>query len=199
MPHGTAIHVWLAWWHCHTHLMSSLLVRRPGTCKPLLPRHPGLPPIVSKHQVVPWEHPESLWFLQPAVCRSEHYFICSLMGRKTLANYHCSQLFPVSSFWTKNTEKTEYTWGEEKARCLSPSRSARSSLCRRELLTNKLVLWKKNAAAFCEAASLINTQPWLSLLSSGFQMRAAGVIRALGSTVSEIITGWDASLLYSVY
>lgn len=48
---------------------------------------------------------------------------------------------------------------------------------------------RENRCSMFEAASLINTQPWLSLLPTGFQMTAAGVIRALGSPVSEIITG----------
>lgn len=48
---------------------------------------------------------------------------------------------------------------------------------------------KEKRCSMFEAASLVNTQPWLSPLPTGFQMTAAGVIRALGSTVSEIITG----------
>lgn len=48
---------------------------------------------------------------------------------------------------------------------------------------------KEKRCSVFEAASLINAPPWLSPLPTGFQMTAAGVIRALGSTVSEIITG----------
>lgn len=58
----------------------------------------------------------------------------------------------------------------------------------KELLANKLALIEKCCGALC-SRSVINTRLWLSRLLTGFQMPAAGVIRALGSTVLEIITG----------
>lgn len=64
------------------------------------------------------------------------------------------------------------------------------SLCVAKGVIDKQVsALKEKCCSMFEAASLINTQPWLSPLPTGFQMTAAGVIRALGSTVSEIITG----------
>lgn len=69
---------------------------------------------------------------------------------------------------------------------LYPSLSFRSA---KGVIDKQVSALKEKCRSIFEAASMINTEPWLSLLPTGFQMTAVGVIRALGSTVSEIITG----------
>lgn len=64
-----------------------------------------------------------------------------------------------------------------------------SSCTAKGVIDKQVSALEEKCRSIFEAASVINTEPWLSLLLTGFQMMAGGVIRALGSTVSEIITG----------
>lgn len=71
----------------------------------------------------------------------------------------------------------------------TPLPCAAGGVIDKQVIDKQVSALKEKRCSMLEAASLINTQPWLSPLPTGFQMTTVGVIRALGSTVSEIITG----------
>jgi len=78
------------------------------------------------------------------------------------------------------------SWHERRRDRLQPPLSLHAA---EGLIDKQVSAPKEKRRSRFEAASLINTQPWLSPPPTGFQTTAARVIRALGSTVSAIITG----------
>lgn len=105
-------------------------------------------------------------------------FICPSMSRGMLAaSAGSSPILPRAQAGSRCKRRRDG---------LYPSLSFRSA---KGVIDKQVSALKEKCRSIFEAASMINTEPWLSLLPTGFQMTAVGVIRALGSTVSEIITG----------
>lgn len=105
-------------------------------------------------------------------------FICFPMSRRMLAaSAGSSPILPHAQAGSRHKGRRGG---------LYPSLSFRTA---KGVIDKQVSALKEKCHSIFEAASMINTEPWLSLLLTGFQMMAVGVIRALGSTVSEIITG----------
>lgn len=105
-------------------------------------------------------------------------FICPPMSRRVLAaSAGSSPILPHALAGSRSKRRRDE---------LYPSLSFRTA---KGVIDKQVSALKEKCCSIFAAASVINTQPWLSLLPTGFQMTAVGLIRALGSTVSEIITG----------